>query len=117
MRRFREKKIEISNYPRSITIEAFRRHLLRNSDLFTKLTKIIPYTMDGAYKEAKKFINLERELKLGRKGKLVMKATMEKEKRKISSNKFVQDKVFANNNKRFALNHRKGSQWSRNPRP
>lgn len=34
--------------------------------------------MEKAYGEAKKFVNLERELKLGRKGKSIMEAILKK---------------------------------------
>lgn len=61
-----------------VAIEVFRQGLLRNLDLFAKLTKVGPYTMEKAHGEAKKFINLERELKLGRKGKSIMEAILEK---------------------------------------
>lgn len=66
MKRCGEEKLEIANYPNFITIMAFQRGMLRNSDLFDELPKIMPYTMEEAYIEAKKFVNLEREVKLSR---------------------------------------------------
>lgn len=63
------------------------------SNLFAKLTKTISYTMDEVYREASKFVNHKRELNLGRKRKSIMEAFLEKEKRRISLNKVVQDKV------------------------
>lgn len=80
MRRFRESKLQIVVYPSLIVIEEFKWGLLRNLDIFIELTKIVLYTINEAYKEAKKVVNLERELKLGRKGKSVVEATLETEK-------------------------------------
>lgn len=59
--------IKISNCLDSITIQAFQRGVLRSLSLFAELTKMIPHTMEEAYKEAQKFINLERELSLVKK--------------------------------------------------
>lgn len=58
MRRFREEKMETTNCSKEI--ETFRQGLLRNSDLFTDLTKTVPYTMEEAYGKAKKIVKLER---------------------------------------------------------
>lgn len=41
IRRFEEEKLEIIDYPNSITIKAFKHGLLRNFNLFAELTKII----------------------------------------------------------------------------
>lgn len=60
MKRLREEKLEIMDCPSSIAIEAFTQDLLRNSDLFTKLINTMLYTMEAAYGEARKFVNLER---------------------------------------------------------
>lgn len=46
----------------------------------------------------------------------VIKATREKEKRRISLYKMVQDKMVANRNKWFTPNHEGRVQWSRNPK-
>lgn len=73
--------------------------------------------MEEAYGEARKFVNLHRELELGKEGKLVVEAILEKEKRIIILDKVVQDKEVFNKNNRFALNHKGGGQWSINFRP
>lgn len=63
MKRFHVEKIEISDCPYSITVKEFRQGVLRSFDLFVALTKMTPQTMEEAYEEAQKFVNLERELK------------------------------------------------------
>lgn len=69
IRKFREEKIKITDNPSSIMIEAFKRGLLRSSNMFSKLTKIMPHIMKETYDKAREFINLKRELRLGKKGK------------------------------------------------
>lgn len=72
------------DYPSSISIEAFKRDLLRNFDLFPELIKIkiVSHTMKQAYRKAKKFVSIEMELKLDKKNKTTIEATPEKEKKK-----------------------------------
>lgn len=65
MKRFREEKLEIVHFPNTIMIKAFRRVLLRSSNLFVELTKYMPHIMEETYDEARK-------LRHGKKGKLVM---------------------------------------------
>lgn len=64
------------------------------------------YTMDEAYGKTKKNVNLERELKLDRKNKTFMETAPKKEKRRISLDKVIQDKVITKKSKHFASNHR-----------
>lgn len=52
-------KSEIVDFPSSIAIKAFRRGLLKHSNLFIELRKTFPYMMEETYKEEKMFINLE----------------------------------------------------------
>lgn len=59
--------------------------LLRNSDLFAKLTQIVPYTIEEAYRKARRFVNLKRELKLDKKNKTIMEVALGKEKNKGKS--------------------------------
>lgn len=54
--------------------------LLRNFDLFVELTKTFPKRLEEAYREARKFINLQRELGLDKRSKVTMEAIPEKEK-------------------------------------
>lgn len=52
MKSFCEEKIEIFENLDFITIQTFGRWVLRNSYLFTKITKMVPRTMIEAYDEA-----------------------------------------------------------------
>lgn len=76
MRRFREEKLEIKDCPSSIVIKAFGRGLLRSSNLFVKLTKVVTHIMEEAYDKVKNFVNLRKELKLGKKGKSFMEVSL-----------------------------------------
>lgn len=69
MRRFREEKIEIVDCPSSIAIEAFRKGLLRRTNIFAKLTKMVLHL--PIFEEVQIFVNLECELRLRRKKKLL----------------------------------------------
>lgn len=89
MRRFRDEKLKIANYPSLIAIEAFRYALLWNFDLFVEFTKTMPYTIEEAYGKAKNFVNLKIEIKFGRNSKSILKGTSEKEYRRISPNIMV----------------------------
>lgn len=53
--------------------------------------------------EARKFVNIEWELKLGRKEKVVVKVELKKDKIKMSP-----DKMVATRNKCFTPNHMRG---------
>lgn len=75
----------------------------------------MPHSIEETYDKVRKFVSLERELRLSRKGKVVMEVAPEKkEKGKISLDRMVPDKMVATRNKHFTLNHKEGSQWSRN---
>lgn len=64
MKRFREEKLEIFDCPNFIIIEAFNPSLLNNYNLFVKLRKKIPHTLEEVYGEVRKNFNLQRELGL-----------------------------------------------------
>lgn len=51
---------------------------------FLELTKMVLWTLEEAYKEAKKFVNLERELRLDKGSKVTMETMLKKVKRRIS---------------------------------
>lgn len=61
--------MKIADNLSSIVIKAFKYGILRNPKVFDELTKTVSYTINEAYGKARKFINLERKLKLDRKGK------------------------------------------------
>lgn len=63
MRRFKMDKMEILQFLNSIAIKAFHMGTKWDTSLFIELTKIIPWSLDIVYEEAKKFINVERKLK------------------------------------------------------
>lgn len=71
--------------------------------------------IDEAYKEARKFVNLERELGLEKNSMVIIESTEEKEKNIISPDKSNQEKII-NKNKCFTPNHRVSSQWPGNKR-
>lgn len=48
---------------------------------------MVSHTMEETYNEAQKFVNLEHDLRFGKKEKFVIKMTKEKEKRKHSLSK------------------------------
>lgn len=86
MKRFRKEKIVISDCLDSIVVQAFQRGVLRSSGLFAELMKMVPQTMEEAYEEAQRFINLEKKLKSAKKECATMPiATRGKEKRETSS--------------------------------
>lgn len=76
MKRFLKDKIEITDCQNSITVQAFRKGVFISFDLFSELTKIVPQTMQDAYNEGKKFINLDRELKPVKKETLITRMTL-----------------------------------------
>lgn len=61
-KRFKMEKMEISQCPNSIAIEAFKKGIKRDTRLFMELTKTTPCSLDVVYEEALKFVNME-ELK------------------------------------------------------
>lgn len=64
MERFKEEKFEITDCPNSIAIEAFRKGLLRSSNLFTELTKIVPHTMEKLITKLESLSTLRENLDL-----------------------------------------------------
>lgn len=64
---FKEENLKIMDYINSNRIKAFKWDLLRNFDLFAKLTKIVSETMEKVYGEVIMFFNLEKELMLDKK--------------------------------------------------
>lgn len=46
MRRFREEKLDKVDFPSSITIEAFRRGLLKKINFFVEMTTTVPKTLE-----------------------------------------------------------------------
>lgn len=90
--------------------------MLRNYDLFTEGTKTVPKSLEEAYREMRKFVNLDKELGLDKNNKVAMKVAPRKEKRRISQDRVSQDKRI-DKTKHFTSNHRASGQWLRNKRP
>lgn len=74
--------------------------------MFIEWIKNVSNTMDKAYGEAKKFVILEKELKLVIKNKEFMEPILKEEKRRIRPYKMIRDKVITNKNNHFAPKHR-----------
>lgn len=87
MKRFIKEKLKISDCPSSIVIESFKCGLLRNSDLFIKLTNIVPQKLEETYRKVRKFVKLERESGLDKSIKVVVEVVPKKEKRRRSPNR------------------------------
>lgn len=56
-------KIKILQCHDYIVIEAFKKGIKRDTGLFIELTKSTSHSLDMIYKEAQKFVNVEREMK------------------------------------------------------
>lgn len=63
---YKKIKMGISQCINSIAIEAFWKWIIRDIGVFIELTKTTPYFLNLVYKEAQKFVNVERELKSSR---------------------------------------------------
>lgn len=85
---------------------------MKSLNLFVELVKTMAHTMEENYEKKGSFFNLECKLWLGMKGKEVVETSLEKVKRKLSSDKMVMAR-----NKRFSSTNRGESQWSMNLGP
>lgn len=71
--------------------------------MFVELTKIVPQTMEKAYKEERNFVNFERDLRLDKNNKVTIEAEPKKDKRRVSLDRSHQDKMI-NKSKHFMPN-------------
>lgn len=89
IRRFRKKKLEFTDCSSLIVIEAFMQGLLRSSNLFSKLTTIVPHTMEEAYNRAKKIVTMSKISDLKRRRKLLLKLFQKKKQKGIILDRMV----------------------------